>query len=140
MKDDHITIFPSLIPTFVSFMLQDYKARNIPLIAEIPVYNSSENRFWPKRIFIGTPDKFVVNINNNPDHIVYYRINKTNFLSINLPFEEPYYYSISYPPNGDAEPSFLLAMYNPDKYSNDISHSYILFIPTDFQSASLTTV
>lgn len=135
MKDDHITIFPSLIPTFVSSMLQDYKARNIPLIAEIPVYNSSENRFWPKRIFIGTPDKFVVNINNNPDHIVYYRINKTNFLSINLPFEEPYYYSISYPPNGDAEPSFLLSI-----IPNDISHSYILFIPTDFQSASLTTV
>lgn len=137
MKDDHITIFPSLIPTFVSSMLQDYKARNIPLIAEIPEY--SENGFWPKRIFLGVLDKFVLNINNNPDHIVYYRINKTNFLSINLPFEEPYYYSISYPPNGDAEPSFLLSII-PNIYSNDILYSYIQFIPTDFQSASLTVV
>ena len=143
MTDNHITTYADLVPTFIASVLQDYKARNIPLIAKIPdITCDSNNKDSSKRIFLGVPDRFVVNVSKNPNLVVLHRINKKNFLFINLPYEDLYSYSISFLPskNLGKDSIFFISMFETDEIGDRIFHNFIQFIPTDFQSASLTTV
>lgn len=142
MNEDHITTYKDIVPDFISSMLQDFKARKVPLVAQTFSYErQSLLECESIRYFIGVIDKFTININNNPKRLVHYRTKKLNYLAINLPYDNPCLYSINFFPSKEVpqEHTFNLIMYKEHNgMSLNVIRNYIFFYPVDFHTASLT--